>query len=149
MQSDKELIQQAIDALQTWRTMHPHTTANAVRTPTIEALRARLDQCDAGQICLECRVCPDEQPAPEPIGFFSVNDYGNWEQNESGYGEPFYAAQPQRKWQGLTDKEIYEMVVSACSDGSVPSFDEYMHEDAAVVRDVARAIEAKLKEKNV
>lgn len=30
----------------------------------------------------------------EPVGYFSVNDYGNWEQNESGHGEPLYTTPP-------------------------------------------------------
>ena len=44
MPTDRELMQQALDALLTWKTMHPNTTANVVRTPAIEALRARLAQ---------------------------------------------------------------------------------------------------------
>jgi hypothetical protein len=33
-----------------------------------------------------------EAEKQEPVGYFSVNDYGNWEQNESNYGTPLYAA---------------------------------------------------------
>jgi hypothetical protein len=53
-----------------------------------------------------------EQPAPvpeahkqEPVGYFSVNDYGRWEENEGTYGEPLYTAPP-KQWVGLTDEEI-------------------------------------------
>ena len=40
----------------------------------------------------------------EPVGYFSVNDYGNWEENESNNGIPLYTTPPQRK--PLTDEEI-------------------------------------------
>lgn len=53
-----------------------------------------------------------EQPAPvpeahkqEPVGYFSVNDYGRWEENEGTYGEPLYTAPPKREWVGLTLNE--------------------------------------------
>ena len=68
----------------------------------------------------------------EPVGFFSINDYGNWEENENGYGEPLYTAPPKREWVGLTDDEIDE-VAGNVGYGYI---------------DVAKAIEAKLKEKN-
>ena len=44
-----------------------------------------------------------------------------------------YAAPPQREWVGLTDDEIYEAVENL---------------NSVLVKDMARAIEAKLKEKN-
>ena len=44
-----------------------------------------------------------------------------------------YAAPPQREWVGLTDDEIYEAVENS---------------NSVLVKDMARAIEAKLKEKN-
>jgi hypothetical protein len=54
-----------------------------------------------------------EQPAPvpeahkqEPVGYFSVNDYGRWEENEGTYGEPLYTAPPKKEWVGLTDDEV-------------------------------------------
>jgi hypothetical protein len=36
------------------------------------------------------------QPKQEPVGNFSINDYGLWEQNENGYGTPLYTHPPQR-----------------------------------------------------
>jgi len=71
----------------------------------------------------------------EPVGYFSVNDYGNWEENESNNGTPLYTNPPQRK--PLTDEEIK-------SQWSV--FWEADCHPWAI--DFARAIEAKLKEKN-
>ena len=47
----------------------------------------------------DCKLAKDE-----PVGYFSVNDYGNWEENESNNGIPLYTNPPQRK--PLTDEEI-------------------------------------------
>jgi len=33
----------------------------------------------------DCKLAKDE-----PVGYFSVNDYGNWEENESNNGIPLY-----------------------------------------------------------
>ncbi len=40
------------------------------------------------------RQAIEQAEKQEPVGYFSVNDYGNWEQNESGHGEPFYTTPP-------------------------------------------------------
>jgi hypothetical protein len=47
----------------------------------------------------------------EPVGYFSINDYGNWEQNESQYGTPFYEHPPQR--QPLLD-EMRKQMKESC-----------------------------------
>jgi len=98
---------------------------------TIETLRARL-----------------AQPEPEPVAWYLPSDEGfdslfrdhrtvvtctgnKWE----GW-QPLYTAPPQREWQGLTDEEyeaMAEQYVTNCY------FDTLKY---------ARAIEAKLKEKN-
>ncbi len=69
----------------------------------------------------------------EPVGYFSLNDYGNWEENVSNYGTPLYTTPLKREWVGLTDDEIHD-AVKACN-----TTDTYKY---------FRAIEAKLKEKN-
>ncbi len=74
----------------------------------------------------------------QPVAWMYVNADGECEQIE--YGEvlddpsvtPLYTAPPQREWQGLTDDEI-DQVAASFGYGYI---------------DVARAIEAKLKEKN-
>jgi len=66
----------------------------------------------------------------EPVGYFSVNDYGRWEENEGTYGEPLYTAPP-KQWVGLTAYEIQEIYSGNQHWGNF-----------------ACAIEAKLKEKN-
>lgn len=52
-------------------------------------------------------------------------------------GVPLYTAPPQREWQGLTDEEIKILAAQGRTDFAKPAWEEY-----------ARAIEAKLKEKN-
>lgn len=57
-----------------------------------EALDAEVKQIDEAITALRTAIEAAEKQ--EPVGYFSVNDYGNWEQNESGHGEPFYTAPP-------------------------------------------------------
>jgi hypothetical protein len=90
-----------------------------------------------------------EQPAPvpeahkqEPVGYFSVNDYGRWEENEGTYGEPLYTAPPKAaEWVGLTDEEIQDLShLSQKIDQSNETWFDRLG--------FARAIETKLREKN-
>ena len=92
---------------------------------TIEALRARL-----------------AQPEPEPVAYGVLDDDGqiDWTveypfSNEPGWPDsvPLYTAPPQREWQGLTNEEVHDI--------------KGYREDRALYK-FARAIEAKLKEKN-
>lgn len=55
-----------------------------------------------------------EQPAPvpeahkqEPVGYFSVNDYGRWEENEGTYGQPLYDRPQAREAGLLTEGEAW------------------------------------------
>ena len=121
MNSDKELMQMALDALElvTDLTNHDDEVYAA-----IEALRARL-----------------AQPEPEPWGYISHKSWkmpvfveaddlqaANLPFNNPDY-TPVYKAPPQREWQGLTDEEIEN-----CFEMSMFG--------------TCRAIEAKLKAKN-
>lgn len=129
--TDKEVMQMALDALLTWEAVHPHTTANAVRTPAIEAIRVAL-----------------EQPDPEPVAWRWL--YAGKPEGEQCFSMPspdadivsraaalefprtvqhLYTAPPKREWQGLTDEEIAEAMV----------FNKRL---------MAAHIEAKLREKN-
>ena len=79
----------------------------------------------------------------EPVGLFSINDYGNWEQNESNYGTPLYFSPLKPEWIGLTDEAIW-------SEYQV-LWPFHPAEEPRLAKDIAkfaRAIEAKLKEKN-
>jgi hypothetical protein len=79
------------------------------------------------------------QPEPEPVAWHEPGAYGNvtvhekWA-NENGWLS-LYTTPPQREWQGLTDGEVLDAWLT--------------HRDTSEATDgFARAIEAKLKEKN-
>jgi hypothetical protein len=87
-----------------------------------------------------------EQPAPvpeahkqEPVGYFSVNDYGRWEENEGTYGEPLYTAPP-KQWVGLTEPELHQINPTWPAPGQ-----QWDYEDVLAF---VRAIEQASKEKN-
>jgi hypothetical protein len=81
-----------------------------------------------------------EQPAPaqEPYGYFRYDiQLDAWVQNkESNVGVAFYTESPKREWVGLTDDEV-QTAWNSVMDGAV-----------FTRREVYKAIEAKLKEKN-
>jgi hypothetical protein len=105
------------------------------------------DDTDAAIETLRARLA---QPEPEPVAWmFTVlkldSDTDTVEKRvlfrdfDSGQGVPLYTAPPQREWQGLTDEERLR-----CFDDVdwnkvdwCPDHEQY-----------AKAIEAKLKEKN-
>ena len=112
--TDRELMQQALDALQlvTDLTNHDDELYEA-----IDALRARL-----------------AQPEPEPVAWRTdkgATAYCNSEFAKAQGWTPIYP--PQREWQGLTDEEIMDLCAAQWASHPI---------------DVARIIEAKLKEKN-
>ena len=124
----REAAQMALDALE-WCYDVTEWPANG-KTPqdkAIEALRAAL-----------------AQPEPEPVAWADKYDiereghdfYANRQQPAKD-GVSLYTAQPQREWQGLTDEEIDELAEANL---------DFNWKDG--VEDFARAIEAKLKEKN-
>jgi hypothetical protein len=147
--TDKELMQMALDALidaadsQNWemqqnidqhgewyrRSLYlKQATTNSQEA--IKALRAQL-----------------AQPEPEPVAWvWTVNSGAGYITRGVGFDKadipfakhtPLYAAPPQREWQGLTDDEILEEYRQSYGDDGDLT-DVYF----------ARAIEAKLKEKN-
>ena len=141
--TDRELMQMALDALRlctalpTWPSI----------TPVIEALRARLSQCErCGEVNpAEIHTCTPQEPVAWTVQGLITDfsrDFSAYQTKT--YTVPLYTAPPQRqqrtytlrKWQGLTDKEYEAMAehyVTNCY------FDTLKY---------ARAIEAKLKEKN-
>jgi hypothetical protein len=76
----------------------------------------------------------------KPYGYFRYDiKLDAWVQNrECSQGVAFYTAPPNREWVGLTDKEIQQVVYDLGTIGDL-SHDEF---------DIARAVIAKLKEKN-
>ena len=121
--TDRELMQMALDALEKISMGGDPRWANDV-TP---ALRARLAQ-------------PEPLPAKSKGALsHEENKQHNKKILDKFYEENahLYTAPPQREWQGLTDEEILEEYrQSYGDDGNLT--DVYF----------ARAIEAKLKEKN-
>ena len=78
------------------------------------------------------------QPEPEPVAWMNEGDIGKTDWKVWAHGKPtatmpLYPAQPQREWQGLTDEEIMDLCAAQWASHPI---------------DVARIIEAKLKEKN-
>jgi len=118
--TDRKLLQQALDALEAWDARG--------RLRIIDAIRTRL-----------------AQPEPEPVAYgfqnTAVTGRNRWlmlreevptdDQYDGQLWTPLYTAPPKKEWVGLTDEEIYF---------------EMPYKDTLF--EFARAIEAKLKEKN-
>ena len=95
----------------------------------VNALRARLNEPTIDGWPLYSGL---PQPEPEPMAYMDGKGHlYNSTTHPENY-TPLYTASPQREWVGLTDEEI-DKVAASSGYGYI---------------DVARAIEAKLKEKN-
>ena len=105
-----------------------------------EALRLALDALECWQRNEDCN-----EPRSKIIGAIKAaleakDEIVEWKMGVSGIGGTGVIVQPQRKWVGLTDEEIWETISRiGTSDSDVNPY--------AKLAD-ARAIEAKLKEKN-
>ena len=79
------------------------------------------------------------QPEPEPVAWQGVHDQTDlyYRKPLQANCTPLYTAPPPREWQGLTDEEIDELAEANL---------DFNWKDG--VEDFARAVEAKLKEKN-
>jgi len=129
MTTVREAAQMALQALQESKPIDINDPTAFYRSAhAIEALRVAL-----------------AQPEPEPVAWadkYDIQREGHdfWvsRQQPAKNGAPLYTAPPQREWQGLTDEEIEKIVynIKSVTMGIVTT--EYL----------ARAIEAKLKEKN-
>ena len=95
MNNDRELLQQALDALQgNWRTDESDKA--------IEALRARLAQPDVPETAFG---------ETEPVAWISHNaGLYHGKPDESLNPLPLYTAPPQREWVGLTEEERLEIL---------------------------------------
>jgi len=126
--TDRELMQQALDALMTVTYGVPDTWGGVVKaSQTIETLRARL-----------------AQPEPEPVAVWELQE-GGWDtiadpewMESLPIGTKLYTAPPQREWQGLTADEIKDLHYGIKVKGM----------GAFSTEDIYRVVEAKLKEKN-
>jgi hypothetical protein len=123
----KEVMQMALDALETHAKQYPHMV-KGYTVDAVQALRAALAQPEPKPVAwttdLEFDYDTEIIPAKEKgrLGT-STNDI------------PLYTAPPQREWQGLTDEEAGGIMEDLNAYGT--RLDEY-----------AKAIEAKIKEKN-
>ena len=93
----------------------------------------------------------DYEPEQEPVAWryrMSVED-GYWVWNYATYierqkddrCEPLYTTPPQRTWTGLTDGEVDKMIL-------LMGFPPDWITENAIVKNIVRNLEAKLKEKN-
>ena len=108
--------------------------------------------------CYHCGEIDDVQqpalplPVQEPVAWMTINEYGEEDdihyENPEGHllegwtYKPLYTHAPtaQRPWQGLTDEEIFH------ADPRIGTSDSNVNPYQILIN--ARAIEAKLKEKN-
>ena len=112
---------------------------------TQEALKLALEfieNSECGTADLEARIKEAlAQPEQKPVAYLCENAVGHkyfrWKKPSSTYKPiALYATPPQRTWVGLTNNELQ------------PIADEYRILFGGWVEDFARAIEAKLREKN-
>ena len=84
-----------------------------------------------------------EQPEHEPVAWMQADQpelyVKECKDEMRGYTIPLYAAPPRREWVGLTDKEVSRIENKYTAYRQIPE---------GSVREFARAIEAKLKDKN-
>jgi hypothetical protein len=139
--TDKEVMQMALDALIPAVDGKVYTSWAGYGWAAIEALRAALAQpeqaeCDGGQCGIGgyCKQCPKTQPEPDYEAEF-IKDWNEGKVKRVSDGKRMV---PQREWVGLTRDQVSEIWVNGCYE-----FDP-MH----AVQTFARAIEAKLKDKN-
>ena len=147
--TDRELMQEALYALTYVG------DAKEIYSDTIESLRARLAQpeqehseqwwkhevSNAYANGYEKGRASVKQPEQEPVAWADKYDLDReghdfWVSRQANVrtGVPLYTAPPQREWQGLTDEEIAELWIDT--------------EQRLLMKDFARAVEAKLREKN-
>jgi hypothetical protein len=99
-------MKKALDALESSKQTHHYCEDTWYSCPKHEdgcANDAEGDECNCGadqanavidSAITSLRQAIAEAEKQEPLGYFSVNDYGRWEQNEGTYGKPMYD-QPQ------------------------------------------------------
>ena len=141
--TDRELLQQALAMLEDINQCSLPPTGiplPAEIDEVMEALRARLAQPESEPFeywnAVEGWVKMEEVRQ-----HFDTANCGTIYKHEGEGRVPLYAAPPQREWVGLTDDEIWkDDGIMAANSGYGATFE--------TLRELARAIEVKLKEKN-
>jgi hypothetical protein len=133
--TDKELMQQALDALEGYA-RNCRCEGGGAPCDAAEALRARLAQ-------------PERKATQKPVAWITTwNEYCDagvqldWAKKKKGRSSkhtPLYTAPPQREWQGLTEDDALQLL---------PVMPYEYEVDVEMILEFASAIEAKLKEKN-
>jgi hypothetical protein len=155
MPTDRELMQQALDLLpnaidcqQTELDDHITKYGEWYRPQRVEYMKQYIKDAEQLMDALRARLA---QPEPEPVAWGVPNTRPTEKAkimmllhslDGCQYPEqliPLYTAPPQREWQGLTDEDINDHWITAMcnTEGTRLPIPEF-----------ARAIEAKLKEKN-
>jgi hypothetical protein len=140
----REAAQQALEALETLG--YPLAAITALRAALAQPLPDPVDEYRKGFIAgqIDMRDRPEEQ---EPVAWMAPNGdlrkdrkprkFSDWGWRQEDY-VPLYTTPPRREWQSLSEEEIDAI------DKSLPRGMLL----AAGKKEFARAIEAKLKEKN-
>ena len=139
--TDREVMQMALEDLETWNEDHNFEGTEA----TCAALRTALAQPEFADAEPEPeRVMETIKKALDRIDAAPVakNESGRitWLVNDWPQNCLLYTTPPQREWVGLTDDEIIDTANMAPFDTMV-SAEDYIYI-------ISRAIEAKLKDKN-
>ena len=140
--TDKKLMQQALNALEQ---VAEYFNVDSTETKTIIALRERLTQPDPVPYWhnefLKHNTTSEQPAQQEPVAWITKNGKGwlRWHRSEDSDKNqdsiPLYTSPPASKpWVGLTQQDI-DIAFDDTQEGG--GFNEF-----------ARAIEAKLKEKN-
>ena len=149
----REAAEMALEAL-IWPLLS--STWEAKNTAAVNDLQTALEQPDHAEQSLGmAATCKDFlQVEQEPVAWRTFDgeggyDYRSYEMNETydkewaernpnhkGWVEPLYTAPPKREWVGLTEIEICDIEADELTSANSETFS------------FARAIEAKLKEKN-
>lgn len=141
MNTDRELMQQALDAL---TPLAGEDANHTEQYAAYQALRERLAQPEQGPVAAQHRFRHPQKGTPDWSVWqpCSVSNRPAWEIDSQGYEVEYralYATPPRREWVGLTDEEVAVMMMESWGCASIAP----RHAPA-----FARAIETKLREKN-
>jgi hypothetical protein len=126
--TDRELLQQALDALESWQKTCLDCGRSSEElgraTKPLQEIRTRLSQPDPDAVAwVNPATLQDLKDGKEGVHLVYEVEMVN--------SIPLFEYQPEKEWVGLTDEDRWELVQKT------PSFDE-----------AVAAVEAKLKEKN-